>query len=84
MDELRQGRIGDKRHDALAEIIIIQPEDAGIRSETKFMPAIGPREIVIDEEACRAPALHPGIVQTANGRKRSVGAAALQHDRECR
>src|SRR3974390_557048 len=84
INELRQGRICNERYDSLAEIIIVEAEDAGIRAETQLVTAVGPSEIVIDEKACCATVLHPGIVQTAECRKRRIRAAPLQHNRESR
>ena len=84
VDELRQGRVGDQRHGAFAEIVIVQPEDAGVGSEAELMRADGPRQIVVDEEAGRAASLHPGVVQPAEGRKGRVRAAAFEHDRKRR
>ena len=84
VDELRQGRVGDQRNHAFAEIIIVQPEDPAVGSEAKFVRADGPRQIVVDEEARGAPALHPRVVEPAERRERSVRAAALEHDRKRR
>ena len=55
VDELRQRRICDQRNRAFAEIIIVQPEDPGVGAEPQFVRADGPRQIVVDEEARRAP-----------------------------
>src|ERR1039458_4991493 len=47
------------------------------------MRSPAPGEIVVDEEARCAPALHPSVVQPSDGRER-IRAAALQYDRESR
>ena len=51
VDELRQIRIGDGGDGALAEVEVVQPEDAGVGAETKLMRAVAPREIVVDEKS---------------------------------
>ena len=84
INELRQSRVGDRGHGALAEIVIVQPKDSRVRAEAQFVRAVAPGQIVVDEEARRAPALHPGIVEPAERGERSVRAAALQHDRKRR
>ena len=82
VDELRQGRVGDRGNRALAEVVVIQAEDAGVGAEAELVRAVAPGEIVIDEEAGGAPALNPGVVESADGGEGRVGAAALQHDRK--
>ena len=39
-----------------------------------------PGEVVVDEEACCAPSLHPRVVQPSERGERRVGAAALEDD----
>ncbi len=80
VDELRQAGVSDQRNRALAEIIIVQTEDPGVGSEAEFVRAYRPSQVVVDEEARGAPALHPRIVQPSQRREGSVRAAALQHD----
>ncbi len=84
VDELRQGGIGDGGDVPFAEIVIVEAKDARVGSEAQFVGAVGPGQIVIDEKARGAPALHPGIVQPSEGRERRIRAAALQDDRKGR
>jgi hypothetical protein len=48
---------------ALAEIIVIQPENSGVCSKPQFVRTDTPGQIVVDEESCSPPALHPSIVK---------------------
>ena len=82
INELRQGRIVNQWNRPLSEVIVIQPEDPGVRPKPQFVRTDTPRQIVIDKESGGAPALHPSIVESADCRKRRIRSAALQHDRE--
>jgi hypothetical protein len=59
----------------LAEIIIVQPQDADVSAKPQFIGAPGPRQIVVDEEPRSAPPLHPRVVEAADSRER----AAFEH-----
>ncbi len=83
IDKLRQRRVGHRRNRAFAEIVVIQAEDSGVRAKPKFVSAMAPGEIVVDEEPRGAPALHPGVVEPSERGEGRIGAAALQHDRKC-
>ena len=72
----------DRWDGSLTKIIIVQTIDAGIGTETEFMRAMAPCQIVIDEKPGSAPPLNPGVVQTAYGRERSVCADPLQYHRK--
>ena len=76
--------VGDQGDFAFAEVIIVQAEDAAVGSEAEFVRAHGPGEIVVDEKARGAAALHPGIVQPAERGERCIRAAAFEHDRKRR
>src|SRR5271167_1390014 len=76
IDELRQGRVAHGGNCAFSEVIVVQAEDTGIRSKPKFVSAMAPSEVVIDEEPGCTPALHPGVVQPSDGRE-GICAAAL-------
>src|ERR1700730_11082263 len=83
IDKLLQVRIGHGGNCACAEIIVVQAENAGVRTEAQFVSPTAPGEVVIDEEPGCAPALHPSVVKPSNGRER-IRAGPLQHDRESR
>ncbi len=84
VNKLRQRGVGDRGNAAFAEIVIVQAEDSGVGSEAEFVRAVAPGQIVVDEKARSAPALHPGIVEAADGGEGRIGSASLQHDRESR
>src|SRR5579862_85919 len=84
VDILRQRRESDRRHRALGEVVVVQPEDSRISSEAKFVRAVAPCQVVVDKEAGRAPSLNPGIIQSSDFGERRICAAALQHDRKRR
>src|ERR1700692_1220019 len=72
IDELRQCRVGHGRNCALTEIVVIQTKDSGVRAKPKFVGAMAPSEVVIDEEARRSPALNPGVVEPSNRSERGI------------
>ena len=82
VDELRQRRVGHGGNGTLAEVVIIQAEDADVGAEPQLVRAVAPGEIVVDEEARSAPSLQPGVVEASDGGEGGVGADALQHDGE--
>src|SRR5208337_4360450 len=82
VNELRQGGIGNRRNRALAEVVIIQAKNAGVGPKTEFVGPTAPGQVVINEEACRAPALQPRIVKTSDRRERRVRSLTLQNNRE--
>ena len=84
VDELRQIGIGNRRRCPLAEVIVVEPENAGIRAEPKVMRARSPCEVVVDEKARGASALNPCVVLSAERAERCAAAGTLQHDRERR
>src|ERR1700693_5587960 len=84
VDELRQRRVGHGRNCALSEVIIIQAKYPRVRTESQFVSATAPGEVVIDEETRSSPALNPGVVESADLGERRICAAALQHNRKCR
>src|SRR5579863_5272263 len=77
---MRQGGVGDQRHRAFAEIIVVQAEYAAVRSEPEFMRGDCPGQIIVDEKAGGAPPLHPRIVKPSESSERRIGAAALEDD----
>ena len=81
---LRQVGVGHGGDRTLAEIIVIQPKDAGIGSKAEFVCAVAPGEVIVDKKPRGAPSLDPGIVEAAERGERRIRAAALQNDRETR
>ncbi len=78
VDELRQGCVTHQRDGAaLAEIKVVQTEDAAVGSEPEFMRQDRPGEVVIDEEARSALSLHPRIVEPSQCGEGRIGAACL-------
>ena len=73
--------VGDGGDGAFSEVEVVQAEDAGVGSEAEFVRAVAPGEVVVDEEAGGAAALHPGVVEAAEGRE-GIRAAALEDDGE--
>ncbi len=82
INELRQGRIVNHWNRALAEVIVIQAQDSGVCSKPQFVRPDAPSEIIVDEEPKSAPALNPGVIESAEGGKGRIRPAALQHDRK--
>src|SRR5271155_4675789 len=59
---LRQSRINDRRHAALAEIVIVQPQNSRVGAEAQLVRPMAPGQIVVDEKARSPPTLNPGVV----------------------
>src|SRR5208282_1489972 len=77
---LWQGRVHDRRNSSLSEVIIIQPENPGVRPEPQLVRPVAPRQVVIDKESRSPPSLNPRIVQSSDGSERRIRSASLQHD----
>ena len=79
---LRQGGVVHGGDRAFAEIIVIQAEYSSVRAEPKLVRAVAPGQVVINEEPRSTPSLDPRVVEPSEGRKRRVGATALQNNRK--
>ena len=78
-----QGGVGHGGDRAFAEVIVIQAENSSVRAEPKLVRAVAPGQVVINEEPRCTPSLDPRVVEPSEGRKRRVGATALQNNRKC-
>src|SRR5271167_1059146 len=77
---LRQRGVDNRRDRAFTEVVIVQPENSGVRSKSGFVRAMAPGQVVVDEKARGASSLHPGIVEASDCGERCIGATSLQHD----
>src|SRR5208282_2367762 len=77
IDELGQRGIGYRGDASFAEIVIVQSENPGVRSEPQLVAPVAPGQVVVQKIARGASTLEPGVVQAPDGSE-GIGTASLQ------
>src|SRR6185312_161860 len=84
INKLRQMGVSNGGNRSLREIVVIQTKETGVGSETKFMRADMPRQVIVDKKTRGTAALYPRIVESAQRGEGCVAAASFKDNGENR